>query len=148
KDNPVLSRIPQRYAGQRASFGLALAAGVKLGAGVDPTPGTVAFADVAAEVATMVAWGCPPARAIRAATGGAAEALGVEDRLGRLAPGLAADLIAVDGDPLADVAALGRVALVIKDGAAIGPTPSVLSAFACGKPAWTGSRKEVSDVLA
>jgi imidazolonepropionase-like amidohydrolase len=148
KDNPVLSRIPQRYAAQRTSFGLALAAGVKLGAGVDPTPGTVAFAGVAAEVATMVAWGCPPARAIRAATGGAAEALGTEDRLGRLAPGLAADVIAVDGDPLVDVAALGRVALVIKDGAAVGPPPEVLSVFAWGPQACAGSRREETDVYA
>jgi imidazolonepropionase-like amidohydrolase len=127
---------------------MAVAAGVKLGAGVDPTPGTVAFAAVAAEVATMVAWGCPAARAIRAATAGAADALGVEDRLGRLAPGLAADVIAVDGDPLADVAALGRVALVIKDGVALGPTPAVLSAFEGGLPACAGSRKEKSHVHA
>jgi imidazolonepropionase-like amidohydrolase len=148
KDNPVLSRIPQRYAAQRRSFGRALAAGVKLGAGVDPTPGTVAFADVAAEVATMVAWGCPPARAIRAATAGAAEALGMEDRLGRLAPGLPADVIAVDGDPLADVAALGRVALVVKGGAAVGPAPAVLSAFERGTWPCAGSRKEESDALA
>jgi len=148
KHNPVLSRIPQRYAAQRASFSLALVAGVKLGAGVDPTPGTVAFADVAAEVATMVAWGCPAARAIRSATAGAAEALGLEDRLGRLAPGLAADVIAVHGDPLADVAALARVALVIKDGVALGPTPAVLSAFEGGPPACAGSRKEESYVHA
>ncbi len=132
KDNPVLSRIPQRSAAQRASFGLALAAGVKLGAGVDPTPGTLAFADVAAEVATMVAWGCPPMRAIQAATAVAAEALGLEDRLGRLAPGLLADVIAVDGDPLDDVAALARVALVIKDGEAVGPASPVLAQFARG----------------
>ena len=127
---------------------MAVAAGVKLGAGVDPTPGTVAFADVAAEVATMVAWGCPPARAIRAATAVAAEALGMEDRLGRLAPGLAADVIAVDGDPLDDVAALGRVALVITNGVAVGPTPAVLSAFEGGPRACAGSRKEESDVRA
>lgn len=148
KDNPVLSRIPQRYAAQRASFGLALTAGIELGAGVDPTPGAVAFADVAAEVATMVAWGCSPARAIRAATAGAAEALGLGDRLGRLASGLPADVIAVDGDPLTDVAALGRVALVIKDGIAAGPAPAVLSASDCGFPASAGSLKEDSYVHA
>jgi imidazolonepropionase-like amidohydrolase len=148
KDNPVLSRIPQRYAAQRASFGLALAAGVELGAGVDPTPGTVAFADVAAEVATMVAWGCSPARAIRAATAGAAEALGMGERLGRLAPGLAADVIAIDGDPLRDITALSRVALVVKDGVAMGPAPAVLSAFEYGSLASAGSQKEESYVHA
>jgi imidazolonepropionase-like amidohydrolase len=148
KDNPVLSRIPQRYAAQCASFRLALTAGVELGAGVDPTPGTVDFADVAAEVATMVAWGCSPARAIRAATSGAAEALGMKDQLGRLAPGLLADVIAVDGDPLTDVAALGRVALIIKDGVAVGPSPAVLDAFECGSLASAGSRKEKSNVYA
>jgi imidazolonepropionase-like amidohydrolase len=148
KGNPVLSRIPQRYAAQRVSFSLALTAGVALGAGVDPTPGYVAFADVAAEVATMVAWGCPPARAIQAATAGAAEALGLGDRLGRLASGLIADVIAVDGDPLKDIAALGRVALVIKDGEAVGPSPAVLDAFVCGSLASAWSSKEKLDAHA
>ena len=53
--------------------------------------------------------GMSPAEALAAATTGAARLLGMEDQLGRIAPGFSADLIAVEGDPLADVAALGRV---------------------------------------
>jgi imidazolonepropionase-like amidohydrolase len=54
--------------------------------------------------------------AIISATSGAAESLGLGDRIGRLAPGMEADLLAVEGDPLADITALRRVAFVMKGG--------------------------------
>ncbi|HWW92147.1 MAG TPA: amidohydrolase family protein [Vicinamibacteria bacterium] len=54
--------------------------------------------------------------AIISATSGAAESLGLADRIGRLAPGMEADLLAVEGDPLADITALRRVAFVMKGG--------------------------------
>ena len=53
--------------------------------------------------------GMSPAEAIASATTGAARLLGLENEIGRIAPGFSADLIAVDGDPLADVRVLERV---------------------------------------
>ena len=58
----------------------------------------------AGEFAQLVRYaGMTPAEAIAAATTGAAHLLGLENEVGRIAPGLSADLIAVDGDPLTDV---------------------------------------------
>jgi imidazolonepropionase-like amidohydrolase len=60
--------------------------------------------------------GQPAMDAIVAVTSLNAEALGLKDRIGALAPGMEADLIAVDGDPLTDIAALQRVVFVTKGG--------------------------------
>ena len=60
--------------------------------------------------------GQPAMDAIVAATSLNAEALGMADRIGSVAPGMQADLIAVDGDPLADITALQRVVFVMKGG--------------------------------
>jgi imidazolonepropionase-like amidohydrolase len=57
-----------------------------------------------------------PMDAILAATAVAAEALGLQDRIGAIAPGMDADLIAVDGDPLQDITALRRVVFVMRGG--------------------------------
>jgi imidazolonepropionase-like amidohydrolase len=119
KDNPNLRSIPRRHRGHRHAFDLALRAGVKMGAGVDPTPGTTAFAEVAEEVALMVEYGLSPMRGVQAATAVAAEALGQQHCLGILAPGKLADVIAVQGNPLDDIGALARVELVVKDGEVI-----------------------------
>jgi imidazolonepropionase-like amidohydrolase len=69
----------------------------------------------------MVDYGMPPADALRAATAGNADILGLGDR-GRVAPGLLADLVAVRGDPARDVTALREVVLVIKGGAIVRET--------------------------
>lgn len=60
--------------------------------------------------------GMSPAEALASATTGAARLLGMENEIGRIAPGMAADLIAVDGDPLADVRVLQRVRFVMARG--------------------------------
>jgi imidazolonepropionase-like amidohydrolase len=60
--------------------------------------------------------GQPPMDAVVSATSRAAESLGLGDRLGTLAPGYAADVIALDGDPLVDPTAFRRVVFVMKDG--------------------------------
>jgi imidazolonepropionase-like amidohydrolase len=60
--------------------------------------------------------GQPPSDAIVSATSLAARAMGLEKEIGSLAPGLSADIVAVDGDPLRDVTALSRVVFVMKGG--------------------------------
>ena len=60
--------------------------------------------------------GEPPMHTMTAATSLAAESLGLGDRIGRIAPGFDADIIALDGDPLDDITAVRRVVFVIKGG--------------------------------
>ncbi len=62
--------------------------------------------DDAAELVRMVEGGLPPLAAITAATSGAARALGLQDEVGVVAPGMVADLVVIDGDPLADIRVL------------------------------------------
>jgi len=68
------------------------------------------------EFAVMVKLGMTPLAAIQAATINAADLLGWSDRVGTLEPGKFADLIAVEGDPLKDVAVLEKVSFVMKGG--------------------------------
>lgn len=60
--------------------------------------------------------GLSPLEAIRAATVNAARAFRIQDSLGTIEPGKVADLVAVAGDPLADIATLGRPVLVLSRG--------------------------------
>jgi imidazolonepropionase-like amidohydrolase len=101
---------------QRESFAKAAKSGAKMVFGTDA--GIYPHGDNAKQFAVMVRYGMTPLQAIRAATTTAADALGRSGELGCLAVGCAADLIAVDGDPLADVTALERVRFVMKDGKA------------------------------
>ena len=89
-------------------------AGVQLVFGTDG--GVLPHGQNAAEFATLVQTGLPSLEAIRAATINAATAFAIADSVGTLAPGMIADLIAIEGDPLSDPAALQRVRFVMKAG--------------------------------
>jgi imidazolonepropionase-like amidohydrolase len=71
------------------------------------------------EFATMVSMGLTPIESIQAATVNAADLIGWPDRVGTLEAGKFADIIAVEGDPLADVHTLENVAFVMKGGEVI-----------------------------
>jgi imidazolonepropionase-like amidohydrolase len=96
------------------SFRRALAAGVKVafGSGVGPFP----HGTQTKEFEYLVKFGMTPAQAIRAATSEAALLMGWQDRIGSVQAGKFADLVAVAGDPLADITELERVQFVMKDG--------------------------------
>jgi len=98
---------------QRQTFQRATRAGVKMLFGTDA--GVYPHGDNAKQFATMVQWGMTPIQAIRAATSSASEALARPD-VGQIVPGAYGDIIAVKGDPLADVTVLQHVDAVIKGG--------------------------------
>jgi imidazolonepropionase-like amidohydrolase len=91
-----------------------LASGVPIAFGTDA--GVIPHGRNAREFGALVRHGMSPARALRAATVDAASALGLSKRIGRLDPGMTADVIAVDGDPLTDITATERVVFVMKAG--------------------------------
>ncbi|WP_432201030.1 amidohydrolase family protein [Erythrobacter sp. W53] len=90
---------------------------VKIAFGTDA--GVFPHGENAGEFALMVNGGMSPREALASATTGAAEVLGMEDQLGRIAPGYSADIIAVDGNPLADVTVLEDVDFVMVRGRVI-----------------------------
>jgi imidazolonepropionase-like amidohydrolase len=98
------------------SFKKALKAGVKIAFGTDMggIPWTQPIAD---EFGYMVKFGMPPMQAIKAATSTAADLLEMKGELGVVAPGAYADIVAVHGDPLANIETLKNVSFVMKDGA-------------------------------
>ena len=100
--------------GAKEAFQAALAAGVTIGNGSDV--GVFAHGQNALELDAMVRFGMTPLDALRAATSVDARVLHLEDKIGRVVPGLLADLIAVDGDPLQDISVLHRVSFVMKGG--------------------------------
>jgi len=78
--------------------------------------GVFRHGDNAREIELMAQWGLAPAEALRIATAGNARILGMGDRIGRIAPGLEADLVAVAGDPSVAPADLRRVTFVMQAG--------------------------------
>jgi imidazolonepropionase-like amidohydrolase len=103
----------------KQSFQKALARGVKITFGTDA--GAIQHGTQAVEFVRMVDYGMKPLEAIRAATTVAAELLRMEGQIGALTAGAYADIIAVEGNPLEDIAALQRVRFVMKGGSVAKP---------------------------
>ncbi|MFT3978273.1 MAG: amidohydrolase family protein [Sphingomonas bacterium] len=99
---------------QRQTFQRAVKAGVQMLFGTDA--GVYPHGDNARQFAKMVEWGMTPIQAIRAATTSAAQALGRSEDVGSLAVGHYGDIVAVKGDPLADVRTLEHPVAVVKGG--------------------------------
>jgi imidazolonepropionase-like amidohydrolase len=97
------------------TFRRAMKAGVKIAFGTD-AGGFDWKINPAKEFSSMVKFGMTPAQAIRAATATASELLGMKDSLGTVEAGKLADIVAVPGDPLADVSVMERVDFVMKGG--------------------------------
>ena len=99
---------------QRDNFRAAHRAGARMAFGSDA--GVMPHGTAAGQFRYMVEYGMTPMEAIQAATRNAAQALGREADVGAIAPGRYGDLVAVAGDPLADIRRLESVEIVIKGG--------------------------------
>jgi imidazolonepropionase-like amidohydrolase len=113
---PIAAKAREVFPLARASHIRAIRAGVKIAFGTDAA--VLTHGQNAHEFGIYVEYGMSPIDAIRTATTNAADLLGVTDRA-LLAPGRLADIIAVPGDPLADIHQLERVSFVMKGGAVV-----------------------------
>jgi imidazolonepropionase-like amidohydrolase len=106
----------------RERLARAIKAGVRIAAGSDEyyqAPGKTRGQTSLLMFRAYAEAGMPPLEIIRAATVNAAELLGWQNRIGTIEPGRFADIIAVEGDPLKDIAELERVRFVMKGGTVI-----------------------------
>jgi imidazolonepropionase-like amidohydrolase len=99
---------------QRENFRKAFQAGVKCAFGTDA--GVYPHGWNAKQFAKLVEWGMTPMQAIQSATTSAADLIGWKTKVGQLAPGYFADLVAVKGDPLKDISVLEKLDFVMKGG--------------------------------
>jgi imidazolonepropionase-like amidohydrolase len=122
-DTPAGRRDRKRIELHGPSLRKAMKAGVKIAFGTDV--GGFSWNDpIAREFPRMVEFGMSPMAAIQSATSKAAEMLGMSGQLGVVAAGAYADIVAVPGDPIADVKELGRVFFVMKDGKVLRNEPA------------------------
>ncbi|GAA3352063.1 amidohydrolase family protein [Amorphoplanes nipponensis] len=112
----VMTRMPRIIANTRSLYeaGAHLLIGTDAGIGLAKPHDVLRFA-----LAQSALIGTTPAAALRLATSTAAAACGLATRKGRLAPGFDADIVAVDGDPLADLGALGSIRAVFARGVSV-----------------------------
>ena len=113
-DEEILRKNDETTEAQRAGFRKAVAAGVKIAYGTDS--GVYPHRFVARQLPYMVRYGMTPMQALQSATTSAARLMGWEDRVGSIAAGKYADIVAVDGDVLANLGALEHVGFVMKGG--------------------------------
>ncbi|NMO13697.1 amidohydrolase family protein [Pyxidicoccus fallax] len=111
-------RFEERLAGARKMVALAHQLGVKIVSGFDASTAWQQGRNAMEPIALHRA-GLPPIEAVRSATSRAAELLGLQQHVGTLEPGRYGDLVAVSGDPLADITELQRVRFVMKGGAVV-----------------------------
>ncbi|MGH2404643.1 MAG: amidohydrolase family protein [bacterium] len=107
----IMAKLRESREKSRENFAAVLESGVNWALGTDSMHGLMWW-----EVAKVVEWGANTHDALLAATRRAAQAIGMGDEVGSLEPGKRADLISVDGDPLADVTCLQRVSMILQDG--------------------------------
>jgi imidazolonepropionase-like amidohydrolase len=104
----------ERIANKHKTFRLALEAGVTICMGGDV--GVFTHGDNAREMELMVEYGMKPIDVLKSSTSINADVFGYGDRIGRIKKGLYADLIAVEGDPSADIKLIRKIRTLIKDG--------------------------------
>jgi len=110
----IVAKAKAATAQVSAMFKRALARGVKIAFGTDA--GVYPHGRNAEEFGRMVDLGMKPSDALKAATSVDADLLGWSDRIGALAPGMIADIVAVPGDPTREIRSTERVLFVMKDG--------------------------------
>ena len=110
----VIAKAREVIDAHQASFAMAAAAGVKIAMGTDSGVGP--HGSNLTELALMASGGMTPSEVLVATTSAAAELMGLDDQLGRVAPGMRADLVVVNGDPRDLDQLRSNIRLVYKDG--------------------------------